>query len=115
MRIQWTNKTICNLLQVYLQFSSSHCPVDIDSIALQILINFLQVTSLAVFINSDWTKSVSRILGLAGRTKEILKILPLLKDSISFIRDHDSSALLLFWDVFKQDTDFMAHSEYIRI
>lgn len=32
----------------------------------QILINFLQVTAIAVYINVDWTKSVVRALGVAG-------------------------------------------------
>lgn len=35
--------------------------------ALQILINFLQVTGIAVFINLKWTKGVLNTLGVAGK------------------------------------------------
>ena len=34
---------------------------------LQILINFLQVTGIAVFINVEWTAGVLKALGVAGK------------------------------------------------
>ena len=38
---------------------------------LQILINFLQVTGIAVFINVEWTAGVLKTLGVAGRNLDL--------------------------------------------
>ena len=39
---------------------------------LQILINFLQVTGIAVFINVEWTAGVLKALGVAGKNLDFL-------------------------------------------
>lgn len=34
----------------------------------QILINFLQVTSIAIYMNADWSDEAIKALGFAGKT-----------------------------------------------
>lgn len=56
---------------------------------LQILINFLQVTGIAVFINVEWTAGVLKALGVAGKILDLHS------------RDSSASAILIDAIIFR--------------